>query len=316
MIRLPQIIGDTWFLTKPLTTDDLKGKVVLVDFWTYSCINCLRTLPYLRKWWDKYKDKRFLLIGVHTPEFEFEKDPKNVEKAIKELEIKWPIVMDNDYVNWNNFSNQYWPAKYLADKEGNIVYTHFGEGGYAETEGKIQQLIKQNSVDTEFPEIRAEEHSHGRVCFTPTPELYCGYKRGYLANEESYKPEEKAEYKKPKLILGNSIALSGSFLAKSEYIESVKEKAELLLHFRATEVNLVLSPVGKHSIVEIKLDDKPLAKKIQGKDIVNSGKVDIEKPRMYNLLKSNNMVEGILSISSLKGGNFRAFAFTFSGCSE
>ena len=115
MIKLPRIIGDTWINSKPLTSADLSGKAVLVDFWTHSCVNCLRTLPYLRKWWEKYQDNGLVMIGVHTPEFAFEKELSNVKKAVKDLGITWPIVLDNDYINWHNFKNQHWPAKYLSD---------------------------------------------------------------------------------------------------------------------------------------------------------------------------------------------------------
>lgn len=135
-MQSPEIVGDVWLGSKPFTKEDLKGKLVLVDFWTYSCVNCLRTIPYLKMWRDEYKDKGFLIIGIHTPEFDFEKNPKNVEKAIKDLGVGWPVVMDNEYINWNNFANHYWPAKYLVDKTGKIVYTHFGEGAYGETEQK------------------------------------------------------------------------------------------------------------------------------------------------------------------------------------
>ena len=134
-----------WLNSSPLKLSKLKGKVVLVDFWTYSCINCQRTLPYLKTWWQKYQDKGLVIIGVHTPEFEFEKELKNVKEALKKYDVTWPVVLDNDYLIWNSFANHYWPAKYLIDHQGKIIYTHFGEGNYQETELEIQKEIGRAS---------------------------------------------------------------------------------------------------------------------------------------------------------------------------
>ncbi len=306
MVRIPKIVGDIWFnlplgrRAPGLQPEDFEGKVILADFWTYSCVNCQRTLPYLRSWWKKYKDENFLIIGIHTPEFEFEKDSKNIEEAIKDLGVTWPVVADNDYVNWNNFANHYWPAKYLADKNGNIVYSHFGEGNYEETEKEIQKLLGMK--EDVLTEESAKEHSHGKVCFLPTPELYCGYDRGFLSNEGiGYYDNEIYDYAAPPKIKEDGIALSGKFLARKEYAESQEAGAEVLLNFRATEVNLVLeSPNGK-SEVEIYLDNKKIKE------------LSIEKSTLFNLLKSNDLTEGILSVRAKKG-NFRAYAFTFSGC--
>ena len=131
--RLPKIEESIWFNSKPLQTPDLLGKIVLIDFWTYSCVNCQRTLPYLTRWWENYKNNGYLQIGVHSPEFDFEKDLGNVRDAIDRFRISWPVVVDNDRRIWDSFANRYWPGKYLANRSGNIVYTHFGEGSYLET---------------------------------------------------------------------------------------------------------------------------------------------------------------------------------------
>ena len=329
-MKLPEIVGETWFNlpahsesedssesktgrqgSKALTKEDLQNKVVLVDFWTYSCVNCVRTIPYLRNWWAKYKDKDLLIIGIHTPEFEFEKDPKNVEKALKELGVSWSVVMDNDYANWNNFANHYWPAKYMANKAGNIVYEHFGEGGYLDTEKKIQELLGKSDQE-QMPKVETDEHHHGAVCFIPTPETYCGYLRGVIENLGGYYKDSVFDYQKPEQLPDNSIALSGKFLAKSEYVESRDPDARLYLHFKATEVNLVASPVEPQATVEITLDGKPLADDIKGHDI-NNNKVIIRESKMYNLLKTKDFLAGIIGIKSV-AGNFRAYAFTFSGC--
>lgn len=313
MTRIPKIIGDTWFNSKPLLPENISGKVVLVDFWTYSCVNCQRTLPYLREWWRKYKDMNFLIIGIHTPEFEFEKNPRNVEKAAKDLGVEWPIVMDNEHVNWNNFANRYWPAKYLADAKGNIVYTHFGEGNYQETEQEIQALIKTNMGEAALPATEEKEHGHGNVCFPPTPETYCGYGRGNLSNRDGYAYDKIYGYERPEKIKEGTIGLEGKFLARPEYVESEESGATLCLQFHATEVNLVFAAPEKHAIVEILLTGKPIPEEIRGRDVNKESEAEISASTLYNLLKSDKLVEGTLSIRA-KRGKFQAYAFTFSGC--
>ncbi len=176
---MPELAGATeWINSKPLNRDDLKGHVVLVDFWTYSCINCLRTLPYIRAWADRYKDSGLIVLGVHTPEFAFEKDSDNVRRAVKELNIAYPVVLDNDYAIWKAFSNKFWPADYLVDVMGKIRHTHFGEGKYDETEKNIQDLLKErdghlsfdNSVKITSSGVEAPPDSD-----VQSPETYVGY---------------------------------------------------------------------------------------------------------------------------------------------
>lgn len=334
MTNLPNIVGNTWFNSKPLGPEDLRGRVVLADFWTYSCINCRRTLPYLRAWWEKYKDKGFLLIGIHTPEFEFEKDPQNVGQALKDLNVTWPVVLDSNYVNWNSFANRFWPAKYLANREGKIVYTHFGEGAYAQTERKIRELLELENI-SDVSELAQKEHEHlparasvsvglpaqvgGSVCFISTAETYCGYGQGQLANLEGYKEEKVFNYSHPQVIKDGEIGLKGSFLAKKEYVESHppaqagEKNATLLLRFHATEVNLVLHSANKEAIVEIKFSGQLPTGDIYGKDVSGDGQVVINQPKMYNVLRSNGLIDGTLELSA-KEGNFQAYAFTFSGC--
>jgi thiol-disulfide isomerase/thioredoxin len=312
-VRSPQIIGNIWLNTpQPITPEELNGKVVLVDFFTYSCVNCIRTIPFLREWWKRYKDLNFLMVGIHTPEFEFEKDPENVAKALKDFGIDWPVVLDNDYTNWRNFANHYWPAKYLFDQNGYITYHHFGEGAYRETEKKIQDLLKEDFGERSFPPTTKEE-GQGGYCMLSTPELYCGYLRGRISNKEGYHEDHLGLYQiKEGDIEKNTIALRGSFNAQPEYVESF-DGATLLVNFTATEVNLVLAPaVAELAAVNIMLDDKPVQLEIAGSDLSESD-VIITKPRMYNLIKSDKPISGILGISS-KESNFRAYAFTFSGC--
>lgn len=317
--RLPKIVGNIWFNSKPLQTVDLFGKVVLIDFWTYSCVNCQRTLPYLTRWWKNHKYNDYLQIGVHSPEFDFEKDPGNVKDAIDRLNVEWPVVLDNDHRIWDSFANRYWPAKYLADRVGNIVFTHFGEGDYLETEEEIRRLLNdKKKLETPLPPLTLIEHTHGSACFLPTPELYCGYGRGTLGNLEGYRPNTEFEYLTPRSIPDDSLALSGRFYAAPEYVKSLDLQSAICLNFHATEVNIVLSPEGETS-AEICFNGQPLKEEYRGTDVEADSTVKIDKSRMYNLVstrQNNNeltSLEGVLSIMPTIG-NFRAYVFTFSGC--
>jgi hypothetical protein len=273
----------------------------------------LRTLPYLKIWWQEFKDKGFILLGIHTPEFEFEKEAVNVEKAVEELGVTWPVVLDNEYANWNNFTNRYWPAKYLADREGKLVYQHFGEGAYRETEKKIRELL---SMSTSLSEMSHTEHEHGAVCITPTPEVYCGYLRGRISNLEGFHPEVSAHYAvEDPMLLDGTIGLSGLFTAKPEYVESSERGAKLSIRFHGTEVNLVMHPVNERARVHISLDNAPLSTDVRGRDVDDAGEAVVHTARLYNLVRSRKVLEGVLSLELLEGG-VRAYAFTFSGCEE
>lgn len=256
----------------------------------------------------------FVLIGVHTPEFEFEKDPANVERALKQLGVTWPVVLDNEYQNWQAFANRYWPAKYLIDRRGKIVYTHFGEGSNEETEMAIQQAIANSQSDFQMtlPD-KDVRHNHGKVCFIPTPELYCGYSRGQLANEEGYVMGKSAVYQRPQSFPEDMIALGGPFIAHHEYVESQSPESTLLLNFHATEVNVVLHPGSESTSVKIKLNGQAVPVNVQGTDITTDGVVEVTQPRLYNLVLSDDLIEGVLEIQA-QAGNFQAYAFTFSGC--
>ncbi len=311
MVRLPQIVGNVWFNNKMFSSIDMTNKVVLVDFWTYSCVNCLRTIPYLKEWWQKYNKDNFLIVGIHTPEFEFEKDPLSVSKAVKDLGIEWPVVLDNEYINWKNFANQYWPAKYLADHTGNIVYEHFGEGEYEKTESFIQTLLKNINANIALPKLTVS--NTGNICYISTPETYCGYLRGDISNPLGLVADKEHYYSLLDDPETDSLGLSGTFISRSEYLESKDPNSRLLLHFKASEVNLVLTPIDPQTTVQILLNYKPLPPKFRGEDLDDSSQMKIDTPRMYQLLKSNVFSEGILSIQPVIG-NFKAYAFTFSGC--
>lgn len=306
----PQLKGYEWFNSEPIDKKDLIGKVVLYDFWTYSCINCLRTIPYLRDWWEKYKDKEFLIIGIHTPEFEFEEYVPVVRNQLARHGINWPIVLDNDYDNWNAFANKTWPAKYLADQNQKIVYEHFGEGSYRETEEMIRKLLKKDFEN--LPKISVGE-TRG-ICFPQTTELYLGYKQGKLSFPQKFHKDKIYDYSEIFKVHEDSVALLGKFLVKDKYAEAQSSVSSILLNFKGTEVNIVTeNDEDEVPTLEILLDNKPMPKNIRGLDVNEKSQVEVGEPRMYNLIKSKTPVSGILNVRSIDA-TFRAYTFTFSGC--
>jgi len=298
------ISGGEWFNSNPLTISSLKGKVVLVDFWTYTCINCQRTLPYLKDWYEKYKDDGLVIVGVHTPEFEFEKNAENVEEAIKDFELKYPIVQDNNYATWNAYSNRYWPAKYLVDKDGFIRYFHFGEGDYDLTEKAIQDLLGDTAA------VQTIDNS-GYEIESKTPELYLGYSRiQYLSSPEEIQKDKSALYSSPQNQDPSTFAYQGTWMIGKEY--ALPEKgSSLVLNFEAKNVFLVMRPREKNisGKANLKLNGKPVPKTVQGEDVIE-GAVQITKDKLYKLIRLEKAEKGQLEIEFLDN-NIQVFAFTF-----
>lgn len=302
-IKAPEIIpGGVWFNSDPLTLDDLKGKVVIIDFWTYSCINCQRTLPYLREWNERYKDKGLVIIGVHAPEFEFEKSEKNVAQAIKDFKLTYPIVQDNDFATWRAYNNSYWPAKYFIDKEGYIRYSHFGEGEYDESEKVIQELLKEAGA-TDIP---SEVNNPTYQIQAKTPELYLGYGRiEYFASIETIKKDVTATYTAPQNLRDNEFAYSGSWNVMEEYANP-KRGAKLYLNFDAQEVFLVMRTKGNPAKVKVFLDNKM---QDYGEDVIN-GVVTVDQDKLYKIIKLPLPGKHNLLLE-FEDNNAEVFAFTF-----
>lgn len=300
--RAPELIpGGEWFNTKPLTLTKLKGKIVLIDFWTYTCINCQRTFPYLKEWWKKYQDKGLIIIGVHSPEFEFEKDKNNLAQAIKDFNLTYPIVQDNNFSTWRAYDNHYWPAKYIIDKDGYIRYTHFGEGEYDKTEEVIQELLKETGISVLTSPNNPKTNTYGR-----TPETYLGFGRlDYFSSPEPVVQNSPFSYTFPSSIPENTFALKGKWTILEEY--AVPEKgSELTFSFNAKEAYLVMKTNGKPSHVSVFIDGK-----IQdfGEDNIK-GKVTVNSDRLYKLIMLKNPGKHILRLE-FKDANTQLFAFTF-----
>lgn len=250
-----------WHNSQPLNADDLKGKVVLVDFWTYSCINCLRTLPYLQGYWERFKSGPFVLIGVHTPEFAFEQDPDNVSDAVERLGLTYPVAQDNMYGTWRAFSNHYWPAKYLIDAQGRIRYEHFGEGAYEETADAIKSLLIEAGYSFDGANMPDPTPTNPRR--TLTPETYLGI-RGWdaLANGGLFPTDEPVEYVAPRTLKVNQVALEGRWQLKADERQALLSgTGSLTIRALAGEVNLVLGPERgiDSGVVRVIVDNEEVA---------------------------------------------------------
>ncbi|MDD5585854.1 MAG: cytochrome c biogenesis protein DipZ [Alphaproteobacteria bacterium] len=293
-----------WLNSKPLTLDELKGKVVLIDFWTYSCINCIRTLPYITKWDKEYRDKGLVVIGVHSPEFAFEKKEQNVKDAIARFGIQYPVMLDNNLDTWVNFSNHYWPAHYLIDKKGEVVYTHFGEGAYNVTEQNIRFLLGMGEAGVPR-EAESAPFDSGQ-----TPETYLGYGRAAnFASKEGMRRDNEAAYSFPYFLESDHWALQGPWRVEEERIVSTGKDARLRLNFLGTRVFLVLgSAAGKPIEAALTLNGEALGAKA-GKD-APGGVLKVSENRLYELINQGKAQNGLLEIKTDETG-LEAYAFTF-----
>lgn len=313
--RARELAGIAGYINRDgITVNELIGKnVVLVDFWTYSCINCQRTTPYLNAWYEKYRDKGLEIIGVHTPEFEFEKEYENVAKAVRNEKIEYPVVLDNDYATWNTYGNRYWPRKYLIDIDGFIVYDHIGEGAYAETERKIQELLAERAVALGSGEQilagAAEPQNGVAVDFSEvqSPEIYFGASRNtYLGNGESGKTGVQT-FAEPTGIKTNILYLAGNWKFDSEYAETVSAGAKIIFRYDAKNVYMVAS-AGEPVTVQVLRDGK-LVSRAAGADVRN-GRVRISGEQLYKLVEDSDYGEHTLELI-IESPGLKAFTFTF-----
>jgi len=338
ILKKPSLSGGTaWLNSDPLSFKSLRGKVVLVDFWTYSCVNCLRTLPYVKGWHKKYFKDGLVVIGVHSPEFEFEKDFSNVKEAVEELGIKYPVVLDSKYKIFKSFGNRVWPRKFLFDQKGKLRYEHSGEGNYQETEEEIQKLLTKVNL-RKFAGIEAKNHSHrfGAVCYPSTGEIYCGYLRGICANKGGFRrnrrhvyteepeggvyTEELAERRGTGIYNEQGICLQGTWKSERECIRHLREsnlfEDYLLILAKGVEVNAICSS-KKPCKIEVKFDGEYLGKEMVGEDIkfARNGQTyfEVSTPKMYQIVKSQKYFQGKLQLFS-NSADFKIYAFTFGGC--
>lgn len=306
----PDIQGiSAWINSPPLHISDLRGKVVLVDFWTYSCINCIRSIPYLNAWENRYGNNGLVIIGVHTPEFAFEHNYSNVKSAVQTFGIRYAVAMDNNYSTWTAYGNRYWPADYIIDKSGNVRYAQFGEGNYNGTERVIQALLRDAGYN--FTTNLSNVTSNTNFSQIKTPEIYLGYAeaRFPIGNREGFSPNNVIAYSSPSPTQSGVAYLSGSWYNAPDSVTAVNN-SRLFLVYSAKNVNVVAS--GNSSAVIIKLDGKNLTQTYLGSDdrLLNGVAVaNINSSRLYNIVSAPSYGQHTLEIDA--GRNFRLYTFTF-----
>ena len=338
-VSVPELKGtDKWINANPFTLESQKGKVVLIDFWTYTCVNCIRTLPYLRLWHEAYADAGLVILGVHTPEFEFEKVYENLFRATQEFSLEYPVVQDNQFETWKAFGNSVWPAKYLIDQDGVIRYTHFGEGQYEETEQAIRKLLAEKGIDLKEP-VASSIHSAQMdtaarvtdVMLSQTRELYAGYLRNYgvlssgqtppyILNTEYYESSnEELLYSDPGDHVNHFLYIEGLWRNEAEYLVHARETLEyedyIAVKFYGSSVNAVMDTLSEDPVrVQVTIDNQPINVHQAGFDIEfdsdGTSYVNVTNGRMYNLINKDEFGTGDLQLSS-NSASFSLYAFTF-----
>lgn len=306
----PELHAKGWLNSAPLTAKDLAGKVVVYDFWTYSCVNCVRTLPYVRAWYDRYQKDGLVVVGVHSPEFDFEKDHANVAAAVTRLKVDWPVALDDNMAIWNDFENRYWPAKWITDRQGRIRYFHAGEGSYDEAESVIRTLLGVSPSAPKADDPKEPKAAPDAVSQNITQETYLGTERGSVA-----KPGQAAYT--PAALQLHQPALAGTWDAEPELVRSVSPGASLSLEYLAREANLVLAsglPDGAPVDVTIELDGKPVPESYRTADT----KVDpdgatylhVQASDLYRLVLGPKVEQHTVRLIPRTPG-LEAFAYTF-----
>jgi len=327
-LRAPELYGDHWFNAEPVSLRDLRGQVLLVDFWDFTNMNCIHALEYVKEWYLKYQEFGVVVVGVHTPEFKFARKVEEVERAIRREHIGYPVVLDNEALVWSAFGARSWPTMYLIDKDGYVRYSHQGEGGYQQLERALQQLIVQSGFRGRLPDLssplRAEDFP-GSLRHRPTGEIHLGYLKFALGNTEGYNPESTIDYVDPKIYLPERFYARGKWLSTRDCFSFDGTKGEtgsVIIQYDAAEVNAVLNPStsGVGEIV-VHQDGVSLLKEYRGSDIVagNDGAslVMIDSPKMYNLVKNKEFGNHRLTLTtSTPALEIYTFSFATSVVSE
>ncbi|AMW83750.1 DipZ protein [Pseudomonas yamanorum] len=316
--QLPALDGAVqWLNSEPLTAEALKGKVVLVDFWTYSCINCLRTLPYVKAWAEKYRDQGLVVIGVHAPEFAFERDVNNVTKAMKDLGITYPVAIDNNYKIWRAFNNQYWPAHYFADAKGQIRYHHFGEGDYAESERVIQQLLREAGatkvagglIEADAKGIQAAPDMNE----VQSPETYLGFQRAEnFVTTGTLGTDKVVNYPAAGNLALNNWTLEGQWNVGGQQATLAAANGKIVYRFHARDLHLVLGPGTDGKPVRFKVSiDGQAPGDAHGTDVARDGSGTVTEQRLYQLVRQPGAVKDRTFTIEFLDPQVAAYAFTF-----
>jgi thiol-disulfide isomerase/thioredoxin len=316
--QLPSLSGAVaWLNSPPLSRETLRGKVVLIDFWTYSCINCLRTLPYLKAWYERYKDRGFVIIGVHAPEFAFEKDEANVRRAVQELGVRYPVAIDNNYAIWRAFNNEYWPAHYFIDASGRVRGHHFGEGSYEESERLIRTLLDESgaqalpsAVGTQTAqgiEVAADESD------VASAETYVGYERAQnFSSPVAVQPDRRVSYALAPALQLNQWSLGGAWTVGPEFAQADSPEARIAFRFHARDLHLVLAPGPDAKPVRFKVTvDGHEPRLDHGADVDGQGAGVVHEQRLYQLIRQSGAVQDHTFTIEFLDAGARAYSFTF-----
>jgi thiol-disulfide isomerase/thioredoxin len=306
-----------WVNSAPLTAKQLKGKVVLVDFWAYSCINCLRTLPYIEAWAQKYKDSGLVVIGVHTPEFDFEKQLPNVQRAVQKYGITYPIALDSNHAIWDAFQNEYWPAHYFIDAKGKVRFEHFGEGNYDQSERWIQQLLAERAAKP-MPATTVSVHGQGVEAASDasevqSPETYIGYARAeHFASPGGIKEDGDKTYTAPAQPRLNEWGLAGQWEDREPIAVLKSAGGRIVFHFHARDLHLVLGPSagGKPVRFRVTIDGQPPGNS-HGVDTDAQGDGVVTDHRLYQLVRLKGTVTDHVFAIEFEDPGVQAFSFTF-----
>ncbi len=310
-------LSSVWLNSPALKTSDLKGKVVLVDFWTYTCINWRRTLPYLRAWSDKYKDQGLVVVGVHAPEFSFEKDVDNIRRAVDQMRITYPIAVDSDHAIWRAFNNEYWPALYFLDAQGRVRFRQFGEGSYAQAEMMIQQLLMENGaagLGAVSPAIQGNAlEADADWLNLLTPETYVGYDQAQnVASYSEANFDAPHDYARPTRLGLNEWSLFGQWTVRGEAAELSRSGGGAVYRFHARDVHLVMGPAASGSSIRfrVRIDGKPPGA-AHGGDVDEQGLGKATEKRLYQLIRQAGPIADRDFEIEFLDTKVQLFAFTF-----
>ncbi|MFN0157334.1 MAG: redoxin domain-containing protein [Bacteroidota bacterium] len=323
-IRAHELYGDFWFNSEPVPIAALRGRVIVIHFWDYTCAHSLRSIPYIKEWSKKYEQHGLVVVGVHTPKFPFGKNPEEVHKAVTRLGITYPVVMDNEAEIASKYGSRVWPSLYVIDKSGYVRFQNFGEGNSQAIEHAIQTLLYDAGVDEELPllmEPLRDEDRTGAVCYRVTPELFTGYVRGTLGNVEGYSPESVVEYLDPMLYLDGRFYAGGNWMNDRNSLRLAPDgdkSGHIVLKYQALEVNAVIKPEGDSGFeVVVTQDDMPLSEASKGDDVTigEDGRsyLTIRDAKMFSVVRNKEFGEHVLKLSA-KSGGFALYSLTFVSC--